>query len=249
MGGGDSRQWRCVNVAGDVILQAAQIYPQTSANSEVFAYDTPDRLGTITILGDDLTPLPLSVGGRLGLYASVVRQAGTLQAPLGSIELGWDGRDSTKPVNSVVGDLLTTPTSLLVSLEDFSVTSVSGVDPRTGADVLFPFGISPDGLKWVDPRGVDITTSGLPERGIALQAEAVFASPGSVLDTRGGGDLFSYRWIPDPGGSLRSLGTATDTWAGSKSYSAGDLVLHSGKTWSARSNINLADYTLLARSR
>ena len=241
--GGEIRGNGIVSVSGDVILQASQIYPTTLNRFEVFAYDTPTTLGSIVILGADLPPVPLSAGGHLGLHASVIRQAGTLRAPLGSIALGWDGRESSKPKNPVVGDLIASPRSTILSLEDFSVTSVSGFDPLTNQDVLFPFGISPDGQSWIDPRGVDVTTTGLPSRGISVMADEVYASPGSVLDTRGGGDLFAYRWIPGLGGSRDLLGTATSAWSATKDYEAGDLVTHSGKSWSARSKIEASDFT------
>jgi filamentous hemagglutinin family protein len=241
--GGEIRGNGIVSVSGDVILQASQIYPTTLNRFEVFAYDTPTRLGSIVILGAELPPVPLSAGGHLGLHASVIRQAGTLRAPLGSIALGWDGRESNKPENPVVSDLIASPRSTILSLEDFSVTSVSGFDPLTNQDVLFPFGISPDGQSWIDPRGVDVTTTGLPSRGISVMADEVYASPGSVLDTRGGGDLFAYRWIPGLGGSRDLLGTATSAWSATKDYEAGDLVTHSGKSWSARSKIEASDFT------
>jgi hypothetical protein len=241
--GGEIRGNGIVSVSGDVILQASQIYPTTLNRFEVFAYDTPTTLGSIVILGADLPPVPLSAGGHLGLHASVIRQAGTLRAPLGSIALGWDGRESNKPENPVVSDLIASPRSTILSLEDFSVTSVSGFDPLTNQDVLFPFGISPDGQSWIDPRGVDVTTTGLPSRGISVMADEVYASPGSVLDTRGGGDLFAYRWIPGLGGSRDLLGTATSAWSATKDYEAGDLVTHSGKSWSARSKIEASDFT------
>jgi hypothetical protein len=48
--------------------------------------------GSVTILSSGQTPeFPLSGGGRLNIFASTITQGGTLSAPLGSIQLGWDG--------------------------------------------------------------------------------------------------------------------------------------------------------------
>ncbi|MFM8364707.1 MAG: hypothetical protein ACKOAS_06090, partial [Verrucomicrobiota bacterium] len=240
---GDIRGNGILSVAGRLSFQAAQMYPTTGADFDVFAYDDGTNKGSISFVSPTTPALPLSAGGRLRMFADSIRIAGNLRAPLGSIVLGWDGAAASKPQNTVVGNAATLPATSSLTLAGGSSVSVSGVDPVTGAELLVPFGISPDGLTWIDPRGVDITVSGLPERGISLAGGSVTMDSNAVIDLRGGGDLLAYRWIPGIGGSADLLGTATRAWSSGSEYNAGDLVLHGGKTWSARRDIDPADFT------
>ena len=96
-----------------------------------------------------------------------------------------------------------------LALGSGSVTSVSAVDPLTGTGVVIPYGISTDGENWIDPRGVDITTSGAPEKSIVLSAVSVTTASGSSIDLRGGGDLYAYRWVKGLGGPTDILASPT----------------------------------------
>lgn len=199
---GDIRGSGVFSIAGDLTLRAGQIYPLTATPLEFFAYDYVDgtaRQGSITVQAGTTRQVPLSAGGSLGLFASRIEQRGTLRAPFGSIQLGWDGV-GTAPRNLVAGSDAVTPVTARLVLGEGSVTAVSGVDPLTGKGITIPYGISPDGLSWIDPRGVDITAGGLPEKSIALQGASVTTAPGATLDLRGGGDLFAYRWVEGNGG-------------------------------------------------
>ncbi len=246
-GAGDIRGSGGLNVAGTLELQAGQIYPVTLADFDVFAYDnaadgTP---GSVTITGLGRPGAPLSAGGRLRVFASEIVQAGTLRAPFGSITLGWDGTDTDLsdadldvPLNPVAGTLAAVPVTQNLVLSAGSLTSVSG------QGLLVPFGLSPDGLGWIDPRGVDVTASGLPANSVTLGAEAVDARAGSVIDLRGGGDLAAYRWVPGIGGSVDLLGSTDRIWSPGASYNAGDLVMHEGRMWSARADLDPADFAV-----
>lgn len=195
---GDIRGSGIFNLAGNLTLRAGQIYPVTASPFEIFAYDYTSggqaREGSITIEASGARDLPLSAGGSLGLYASRIEQHGTLRAPFGSITLGWDGT-GTAPIDLLAGGTVAAPVTREVVLGAGSVTSVSAVDPRTGRGILIPYGISPDGLTWIDPSGVDITAGGLPEKNIVISGQHVVMAAGSTIDLRGGGDLFAYRWI------------------------------------------------------
>ena len=240
---GDIRGNGIVNVAGKLSFQAAQMYPTTGARFDVFAYDSGATKGSISVTSTSTPSLPLSAGGRLRMFADSIQIAGNLRAPMGSIVLGWDGTASSKPENIVVGSTATLSATSSLSLAKGASISVSGVDPTTGTEILVPYGISPDGLTWIDPRGVDITVSGLPDRGVSLAGKSVAMDSGATIDLRGGGDLLAYRWIPGIGGSADLLGTATRSWSSGSAYNAGNLVSHSGKTWSARRDIDPADFT------
>jgi hypothetical protein len=244
---GDIRGSGTLSLAGDLTLAAGQIYPATLAAFNIFAYDYAGGKGSVTIKGSGTRPMPYSAGGSLNIFASTITQGGTLRAPFGSINLGWDGTDydlSTaafdSPVNPVVGPTLTVPTAQTVTLGATSTTSVSAVDPATGVGLVIPFGLSPDGLSWIDPRGVNVTVSGLPQKSIAIAGNNVVAEAGSVIDIRGGGDLLAYRWVSGTGGSQDLLGEAGGEWGAGATYAAGDLVTYKGDTWSARVTIDPA---------
>jgi filamentous hemagglutinin family protein len=202
--GGDIRGSGVFVMAGDLLLRAGQIYPPTAANFDVFAYDNTvtGAPGRVSVQGAAPRPLPMSAGGSLRLMASLIEQGGTLRAPFGRITLGWDGIVE-EPTNDVVGDAagaLATPVTQRLSLSAGSVTSVSAIDPLTGLGAIIPYGMSPDGLQWIAPTGLDITLAGLPEKVVSFGALNMDMAAGSVVDIRGGGDLYAYRWVQGLGG-------------------------------------------------
>ncbi len=77
----------------------------------------------------------------MSLYASNIEHHGTLRAPFGVINLGWDGT-GTPPVDRLTGNALPAPITTQLTLGSGSITSVSGVDPRTGKGILVPYGTS-----------------------------------------------------------------------------------------------------------
>ncbi|MDB6076529.1 MAG: hypothetical protein JWO82_276, partial [Akkermansiaceae bacterium] len=200
---GDIRGSGTLQIAGDLNLRAGQIYPVTASSLSLISYDHQDggatKPGTISIQASGTRQLPLSAGGTLGIYASVIHQDGTLRAPFGTIQLGWDGT-GTAPVDIVAGTSKPFPVTSQLTLGAGSVTSVSAVDPITGKGITIPYGVSTNGENWIDPRGIDITTGGLPEKSVVLSAGSVTTEAGSSIDLRGGGDLYAYRFVPGLGG-------------------------------------------------
>jgi filamentous hemagglutinin family protein len=245
---GDIRGSGTLSVAGEVTLRSAQIYPTTLGTFDIFAYDTEDAPGRVSIFQSGERPLPLSAGGSLRIFASQISHAGTLRAPFGSITLGWDGADLNTatedidgPTNAVVGADLATPTASEINLAKGGTVSVSAIDPRTGQGIVIPFGISPDGNSWVDPRGVNVTTAGMPEKKVTISGDNIVQESGAVIDLRGGGDLLAYRWVSGTGGSADILGSAS-AWNAGTEYSAGDLVSHNGRVYSARAALSPQDF-------
>ena len=228
---GDIRGNGKLMVDGSITLTAAQVYPTTLSKFEVFAFGDA---GQVQINQSGTRTIPLSAGGTLGIYAPRVTNAGTLRAPFGSIILGWDGITDLKPATLVLDG------SQQVVLQPGSMTSVSAVDPQTGMGVTIPFGLSPDGNSWIDPRGVNVTVSGMPQKSVQVLADSVTQASGASIDLRGGGDLLAYRWISGVGGSADILGTPTP-YSGTK-YSAGDLVSYKGRTYSARMALDPEDF-------
>lgn len=188
-----------LDIAGDLTITAGQVYPTTASTFTITAYNYGASSGSVTLLSSGTTPaFPLSGGGRLNIYAASITQGGTLRAPLGTITLGWDGLD-TAPVGLLTN--ASVPVTQSVTLMSGSVTSVSAINPQTGQGVLIPYGIIKDGTTWIDPTGLDITSSGVPDKTIRVSAASVTTQAGSVLDIRGGGELFGYRWVTGNGGT------------------------------------------------
>ena len=241
---GDIRGSGSLNVEGSINLTAAQIYPTPLGKFEIFAYGDG---GAVQINQSGVRELPLSAGGSLSIYAPNIIHAGTLRAPFGSITIGWDGLDT-----NFATEILDNPGNLVAGSGNFPVTqslilragsalSVSAIDPLTGKGILIPFGLSPDGNSWIDPRGVNVTTAGMPEKKILLSADSINQEPDSMIDLRGGGDLLAYRWISGPGGSADILGAPTP-FNSTGEYSSAKLVSYNGKTYSSRMALDPADF-------
>jgi len=229
---GDIRGQGVLAVPGRLRLRAGQIYPVTGGQFTLEAYDyrspvSPDdsevdpthrkiHPGSIVVTGSGSRQLPLSAGGTLNLYASDIVQNGVLRAPIGTINLGWDGTGPAQK-STIVGGLDTSgtfaasslPVSKRVVLGPTSMTSVSAVDPNTGRESIIPYGLVTNADSWVDPRGVDITTGGVPEKSIRISAGRLNAQSGSVVDISGGGNLQAYRWIQGQGGTQDILASET----------------------------------------
>ncbi len=215
--GGDIRGSGTLDIAGRLRLESGQIYTPSAERFTVVAYDyaSPDAApgdkshpGSIRILASGSRQLPLSAGGTLSFYATNIDQSGVLRAPMGTINLGWDGT-GPKPVDVITGDKLPFPITRRLVLGPRSITSVSAVDPLTGEGALIPYGVSLDGNSWIDPAGTDITASGLPTKNVNLAGLRVSTDASSQVDLRGGGDLYAYRWIKGNGGTQDVL--APDT--------------------------------------
>lgn len=234
--GGDIRGNGIFDIAGHLTLRAAQIYPTTLNEFSIFAYDYTTggtaHSGSIRIEQSGSRYLPLSAGGTLSLYASVIEQSGTLRAPFGIINLGWDGT-GTAPKDLVTGNALTPPVTQTLTLGSDSITSVSAVDPLTGKGIIVPYGYS-DGTSWFDPRGFDISGGGLPEKAVNLSGANIITQRGSTIDLRGGGDLLATQWKIGNGGPTDILGQPTGAWTSTAQYKAGDLITYKGVTYSAR---------------
>ncbi|MCB1232786.1 MAG: filamentous hemagglutinin N-terminal domain-containing protein, partial [Verrucomicrobiae bacterium] len=209
---GDIRGNGTLNIAGNLTLQAGQIYPTTLTDFNIYAYDydpgTGTRPGSVNIVGGAYRPMPISGGGTLSIYATNITQGGTLRAPIGVINLGYNGVGDA-PVDPIAGSTLAVPVTDKLVLTSGSTTSVSAVDPRTGEGLLIPFGISIDGNSWIDPAGNDITIAGLPTKAINLRGTSVTTQAGSTIDIRGGGDLYAYQWIQGNGGTRDILANST----------------------------------------
>ncbi|MGC3989375.1 MAG: filamentous hemagglutinin N-terminal domain-containing protein [Chthoniobacteraceae bacterium] len=207
---GDIRGDGTLDVAGHIYLQAGQIYPPSAVSFTIAAEDykvgSTTHLGSVTIAGSGTRQLPLSAGGELNVYGSIIHQGGTLRAPLGVINIGTDGTDSSL-VNFLTGQAFATTQKL--TLSSGSVTSVSAVDPTTGEAMVIPYGLNLNGISWIDPSGTDITAGGVVSKSVNLSAAKIFDQHGAEIDLRGGGDLYAYRFVSGTGGTHDILNSTT----------------------------------------
>ena len=208
--GGDIRGEGTLEIAGALTIRAGQIYPPTATSFTIAAFDynlnnTP-QLGSVTIEASGNRQFPLSAGGTLTVYASTINQDGVLRAPLGTIQLGWDGT-GIGPIDLISGTIFASAKQL--TLGNNSVTSVSAIDPITGLAMVIPYGIEVNGTSWIDPTGVDVTSGGIPAKSIRLSAANVVVNPNAQIDVRGGGDLYAYQWVPGNGGSQDILASSS----------------------------------------
>ncbi len=217
---GDIRGDGTLDVAGAISLTAGQIYPASDVTFTVAAYDYKSggktRPGSVTIASAGSRQLPLSAGGTLNIYGSIIEQGGVLRAPLGSINIGWDGV-GTAPLDPITNKGVN-PTRQ-VTLSSGSITSVSAVDPSTGTALVIPYGIDLNGTSWIDPAGNDITAAGVPGKTIHIAGATITDQAGATIDLRGGGDLFAYRFVTGIGGTNDIL-ASTSSFAVIPGYGA-----------------------------
>ncbi len=198
--------------AGDLTLDAAQIYPVTGVEAVVGAgvnhWALKDKLqGTLTANGlfyggvltigrttADAPAPPLSVFGRIGLDAATIEQGGIIEAPLGVISFG-QGSFITAGIgvtNAEIGR---------VDLLPGSVTSVSA------AGLTVPFGGTTDGTSFsfdgqeLAPVAASLGLIGAQSATVFFKADSIAGQAGSVIDLSGGGTLTGG------GGELLSGGT------------------------------------------
>ena len=221
--GGDIRGDGTVDVQGSILLTAGQIYPPTAVSFTIAAYDyalgSQTHDGSVTIAASGSRQLPLSAGGELNIYASEITQGGVLRAPIGTINLGWNGV-GTSPLDSIAGTTIAVTPTRQLTLAAGSITSVSAVDPLTGKELTIPYGINSNGTAWIDPTGTDITTGGVPAKSIRISAQSITDQAGSTIDISGGGDLYAYRWVSGAGGTQDIL-ASTSSFAVIPGYQAG----------------------------
>lgn len=203
---GDIRGNGTMHMAGTLLLRAGQIYPTTAGSFTLAAYDYAGQSGIITTEGGSARQLPWSAGGTLNLFATRIQHGGVLRAPTGTINLGWDGSGSG-PKDAITNQAV--PVAAQLTLGAGSITSVSSIDPLTGAAVLLPYGINQGTTAWIDPSGTDITRVSPPAKNINLAGQTVEVQTGSTLDARGGGDLYAYRWVQGNGGTRDVLNSTT----------------------------------------
>ncbi|OYU00188.1 MAG: hypothetical protein CFE40_02425 [Burkholderiales bacterium PBB1] len=190
-----SRQVGRLSTAGNVELDAAQVYPATRSDFTIAVQDQPNSTsvagGSIRVTANGAQPGSVySAGGKLTLQADTVHQAGRLLAPLGEIDLRADS---------------------VLDLAAGSLTSVSG------NDLTIPYGTTVSGILWryVDGGVTPPTTlNAVTDAGkrITLTAPTIDVQPGSTVDLSGGGDVQAAEFVPGSGGDS-DITRAANTYA------------------------------------
>ena len=165
-----------LNVAANLNISAAQIYPATLTH-----YTINDTLtdATVSFMGNNAVKSPIySAAGQLTVNATNINQQGVLEAPFGQLVL-----NATNTLTLASG----------------SLTSVSG----QGSTVLF--GQGSGGVNWLYPLNStstnNIVVSIPPEKRLELIAKHLDLQSGSTINLSGGGDLYAYEFVTGAGGT------------------------------------------------
>ncbi|MFP4474805.1 MAG: filamentous hemagglutinin family protein [Desulfatibacillaceae bacterium] len=164
-----------LTVPGNLVLSGARVYPTTASRFEI---SVDDRL---TILPGEV-PLAgpvYSAGGALAIHADEIDHRGVLSAPLGEIALVADNR---------------------VWLGDGGVTSTAGSAMVKYGDL--------DEIYWTIRDKDNLSTVEVeqaPEKHIDVQADELVVQDGALIDTSGGGGIFSYQFRAGIEGSANPL--------------------------------------------
>ena len=165
-----------LNVAANLNISAAQIYPATLTH-----YTINDTLtdATVSFMGNNAVKAPIySAAGELTVNATNINQQGVLEAPFGQLVL-----NATNTLTLASG----------------SLTSVSG----QGSTVLF--GQGSGGVNWLYPLNStstnNIVVSIPPEKRLELIAKHLDLQSGSTINLSGGGDLYAYEFVTGAGGT------------------------------------------------
>lgn len=112
-----------LDMAGALVLRAAQIYPDSLTNATITASEK------ITVQQNGVAGVALSAGGSLTLLAPVIEQGGTLRAPFGQVVLKAASKLilGAGSVTSVSGDGLLLPFGNLSNNENWTLPTSSGV--------------------------------------------------------------------------------------------------------------------------
>ncbi len=184
--------------AGDLTIEASRVYPTTLTEFELSAVGTG---ATVSIDGRGDGDAPLSLGGVLQVHADHIRQAGSVFAPLGRLDL-------------IAGSTLELGAGSLTS------TSANGVSApffrtQPGGDLMVPRSDSAElNIVFVDEVESPAFERVLPEQSLNLVAPDIAIRDGAEFDLRGGLEAHATEFVPGPGGSRDILLAALDFGAG-----------------------------------
>lgn len=196
-------------VAGNLNINAAQLYPTTGTGSlqqEINA----QRAGTtataapyvvastganatirVSRAGTSTPAPPYSAGGNLLIQAANIVQTGVIRVPLGRLALG-----ANTPLT--LGSSLEpeiAPATRSTIIEANSITSVSA----NGLNI--PYGTTTDLVEYLFTPTSDGRLFAPPAAELRLSGGSVDLRSGATVDATGGGDLYAYEFAAGIGGS------------------------------------------------
>ncbi len=190
------RQIGGLTSAGNIELRASQVYPATRTDYNFSVKDTTSGTlvegGRIDVFGNGNGAVAgpvYSAGGKLSFEAHTIRQAGTVKAPQGEINL-------------LAGSSL--------QLADGSLTSVSG----DGLTVLYGRVLAGTSWRYEDGGGSGSLLNAVTDQGkqITLSAPTIDKQAGSIVDLRGGGGVLGVEFVAGNGGD-KDITVADNTYA------------------------------------
>ncbi len=212
----NTSEWNgSLRTAGDLHLQAQQVYPTTLSNFTLRVEAPAGGEGTLALLGQSGSPgQPLSAAGRVVLDADHIAlgEGARVMAPIGEIVLTGEAVNADgEPVGA---RSITLETGSLLS------TSADGLSIPFGntqfrEDLVLALPGENKTLQFVaDPDPESAIEIALPQKNIRLTADAIDVQSGAQFDLSGGGDVRATEFIPGPGGSRDILLADMDTGDG-----------------------------------
>src|SRR5580693_3421565 len=169
-------------LAGNLAINAARVYPSTDTSYTITSFGAGNTVSIGQTAASSGTPL--SVGGLLTISADNIVNAGTIDAPFGTVALN-------------AGTSLTLAPSSVISVSADGATLPFGQTSLSGAQYIYnAIGI---------PGASTTALTGVPQPQIALTAPNLTFAKGATVDLKGGGDLQAYEFQPGTGGQLDSL--------------------------------------------
>ncbi|ALS61378.1 filamentous haemagglutinin family protein [Pandoraea norimbergensis] len=229
---GDIRLNGGLNVAGNIDMTAAQIYPVSSAYAAVIAGDRyagidPGSRLTIRSNGSGVPTVPYSAFGQLVLLGGTIDQGGVVRAPLGTISLNTTGGNLGTDWQSVV--LLGQSTTAAIQTDPTVILRSGSLTSVSGAGLDMPYGGTSDGVTYSganttgrnttqfnladtfvtrgDSSGAKSADSWVLSTGVNIGASRLVGESGAVLDLSGGGTLRGEGFVSGRGGSVNVLTT------------------------------------------
>jgi len=206
----------------DVHLEADQIYATTLSQFDITVNGAAQ--GELRIdAASEHAPI-LSAGSQLNFSAPIIHQAGVVKAPQGQI-------------NFSAGQSLT--------LADGSITSVSGENS------IVPFGSTLGQQRWIYTYGFNDTNtnysdiSAPPSKEINLQAPVITMGDTASFDISGGGDLYSWEFVPGLGGSVDTLMPQNANGAFAVMPGMNDYAPFDNQNWLGVEHLSMGDQVYL----
>ena len=203
---------------GNLSLQADQIYATTLSAFSLNVTNTADGVLRFAA-GGEHTPV-LSAGSILNFNAPIIEQAGVIKAPQGQINF-----NATQQL----------------TLADGGLTSVSG------EGLLVPFGSTLGQERWTySLRNNDFTEiTEPPEKEINFQAPDIKLADTAIVDISGGGDLYSWEFVPGLGGSVDTLAPANANGAFAVIPGMSGYAPFDDQNWLNVNNVSFGDQIYL----